>query len=38
MLYLLDANALIDAHRDYYRIGRVPEFWGGSSSMRQRGR
>jgi len=27
-LYLLDANTLIDAKRDYYPIARVPEFWG----------
>ena len=27
MLYLLDANVLIDANRDYYPIRRVPEFW-----------
>lgn len=27
MLYLLDANTLIDANRDYYPIDRVPEFW-----------
>ncbi len=27
MLYLLDANTLIDAKRDYYPIHRVPEFW-----------
>ena len=27
MLYLLDANVLIDANRDYYQIRRVPEFW-----------
>lgn len=27
MLYLLDANVLIDASRDYYPIARVPEFW-----------
>ena len=27
MLYLLDANTLIDAQRDYYPIDRVPEFW-----------
>ena len=27
MLYLLDANVLIDASRDYYPLGRVPEFW-----------
>ena len=27
MLYLLDANVLIDANRDYYAFDRVPEFW-----------
>ena len=27
MLYLLDANVLIDANRDYYPIERVPQFW-----------
>ena len=27
MLYLLDANVLIDASRDYYPLRRVPEFW-----------
>lgn len=27
MLYLLDANVLIDADRDYYSLERVPEFW-----------
>ena len=27
MLYLLDANTLIDAKRDYYPIDRIPEFW-----------
>ena len=27
LLYLLDANVLIDANRDYYPIARVPEFW-----------
>ena len=27
MLYLLDANVLIDANRDYYPIVRIPEFW-----------
>ncbi len=27
MLYLLDANTLIDAKRDYYAIDSVPEFW-----------
>ena len=26
VLYLLDANVLIDANRDYYPIARVPEF------------
>lgn len=26
-LFLLDANVLIDAHRDYYPIDAVPEFW-----------
>jgi hypothetical protein len=28
LIYLLDTNVLIDAHRDYYPIERVPEFWG----------
>jgi len=27
LLYLLGANVLIDANRDYYPIERVPEFW-----------
>jgi len=27
LLYLLDANVLIDANRDYYPVSRVPEFW-----------
>ena len=27
MLYLLDANVLIDANRDYYPLERVREFW-----------
>jgi hypothetical protein len=27
MLYLLDANVLIDAARDYYPLDMVPEFW-----------
>jgi len=27
LIYLLDANVLIDANRDYYRIGSVNEFW-----------
>lgn len=28
MIYLLDANTLIDAKRDYFEFDRVPEFWG----------
>lgn len=27
MIYLLDANTLIDAKRDYFEFERVPEFW-----------
>lgn len=27
MLYLLDADVLIDASRDYYRFDSVPQFW-----------
>lgn len=27
MLYLIDANVLIDAQRDYYARDRVPQFW-----------
>ncbi len=27
MLYLLDANVLIDAHDKYYPIDQVPQFW-----------
>ena len=27
MLFLLDASVLIEANRDYYPIGRVPQFW-----------
>jgi hypothetical protein len=27
MLYLLDANVLIHAQRDYYPLERVPEYW-----------
>ena len=27
MLYLLDANVLITANRDYYPLSKVPEFW-----------
>jgi hypothetical protein len=28
LLYLLDANVLIDAHNKYYPLEVVPEFWG----------
>lgn len=27
LLYILDANTLIDANRDYYGIGQVDEYW-----------
>jgi hypothetical protein len=27
LLFLLDANVLINANRDYYPIDRVPELW-----------
>jgi len=27
MLYLLDANTLIDSKRDFYQLDKVPEFW-----------
>ncbi len=27
MVYVIDANVLIDANRDYYPRERVPEFW-----------
>ena len=38
VLYLLDANVLIDANRDYYPIDRVPEFWDWLIAMGKRGR
>ncbi len=38
MLYLLDANVLIDANRDYYPIERIPEFWDWLEEMGERGR
>lgn len=38
MLYLLDANTLIDAKRDYYAIDRVPEFWSWLVFQGQQGR
>ena len=37
MLYLLDANVLIDANRDYYPITRVPEFWAWLAHVGERG-
>ena len=33
MLYLLDANVLIDANRDYYPVTRFPEFWDWLAEM-----
>ena len=38
MLYLLDANVLIDANRDYYPIERVPQFWSWLLEMARLGR
>ena len=38
LLYLLDANVLIDANRDYYPIRRVPEFWDWLVYMGEQGR
>jgi hypothetical protein len=37
LLYLLDANVLIDANRDYYPITRVPEFWEWLSHVGENG-
>ena len=37
LLYLLDANVLIDANRDYYPIHRVPEFWAWLVYMGEQG-
>ena len=37
MIDLLDANVLIDAHRDYYPMDRVPEFWDWLAAMGQQG-
>lgn len=40
VIYLLDANTLIDAKRDYFEFERVPEFWewlqhqGGQGSVK----
>ena len=33
MPYLLDANVLIDANRDYYALQRVPQFWDWLADM-----
>ena len=38
MLYLIDANVLIDANRDYYPISRVPQFWDWLVAMGRQGR
>ena len=38
ILYILDANVLIDANRDYYPIARVPEFWEWLAEMGEQGR
>ena len=38
VLYLFDANVLIDANRDYYPIERVPEFWDWMLEMGKLGR
>ena len=38
MLFILDANVLIDANRDYYPIGQVPEFWDWLVHMGKHGR
>lgn len=37
MLYLLDANVLIDANRKYYSFSRVPEFWEWLEDVGKRG-
>ena len=38
MLYILDANILIDAKRTYYQFDRVPEFWAWLAHMGVEGR
>ena len=38
MRYLLDANVLIDANRDYYPIERVPQFWRWLVKMGEEGK
>lgn len=37
-LYLLDANVLITANRDYYPVKRVPEFWSWLAHHAEAGR
>ena len=37
VLYLLDANVVIDANRDYYPLNRVPEFWDWLLEMAEHG-
>jgi hypothetical protein len=38
VIYLLDANTLIDAKRDYFEFERVPEFWGWLQDQGSKGR
>ncbi len=38
VLYIVDANVLIDANRDYYPMERVPEFWEWLVEMGELGR
>lgn len=38
LLYLLDANVLITANRDYYSVKRVPEFWAWLAHHAEAGR
>ncbi len=38
MRYLLDANVLIDAERDYQPLDRVPEFWEWLLHLAEQGR
>lgn len=37
MVYLLDANTLIDANRDYYGMDAVPQFWDWLVHMGEQG-
>ncbi len=38
VIYLLDANTLIDAKRDYFEFERVPEFWEWLQDQGSKGR